>query len=143
MHKRDVTTEEMLEVMCRSARVLRELGRWDFVLERSMAYFDEAVTNNIVWAGDDKGKDPYPFFWMFPKNGVQKRSQEAMTELRLSLWLEFLALADQEEEQQQPKLPPKKRWREQPRLLMRFSPTKIQRVFAETEEDSVNKSLCV
>jgi hypothetical protein len=139
-----MSQERVFEVLKAAALALKDLDRWDIVLNRSLAYFETAVTNEWVWEGDVNGKNEFPFAWMFPKKGLQKRHEQNMTKLQLSLLLEFRAILsimtgsatvpvkEQQEEEYQDtsNLPPRKRHRDMiptPKLMMKFSRSKVER----------------
>lgn len=153
-----MTENRVFDELKACADALRDLHRWEIVLDRSLAYFDMAVTNGWVWEGDVNGKAEFPFAWMFPKKGHQKRHAQRMAHLQVSLLFEFRAIltiltsplhrvAEEEDElDHRSKLPPRKRFRETqpqkknasvtPKLMMKFSPNKIQRMVSEEEENT-------
>lgn len=69
-----MSQERVFEVLKAAALALKDLDRWDIVLNRSLAYFETAVTNEWVWEGDVNGKNEFPFCLDVPQKGPSKET---------------------------------------------------------------------
>jgi len=136
--------DRAFQSMKTAALALKDLDQWSVVRNRSDFYFDIAVMNDLVWEGDVHGKHEFPFCWMFPKRGLQKRSRQGMCELQLALTIEMksclkeLTTATPVVEDTS-RLPPRKRYRDAiptPKLMMKFSRSKVERMTSEEEENT-------
>lgn len=153
-----MTENHVFDELKACADALRDLDQWAIVTDRSEAYCDTAFVNGWLWEKNLNKKEEYPFAWMFPKKGHQKRHEQRMAHLQVSLLFEFRAILtiltsplhrvpeEEDELDHRSKLPPRKRFRETqpqkknasvtPKLMMKFSPNKIQRMVSEEEENT-------
>lgn len=143
-----MSQETILEAAKMAALSLKDWGCWESVVQRANAYFDVANGCGWVRSGDWKGKDEFPFLWAFDEKNIRTKHEDEMLGLQLALkrelcdWVERLEIFSARADDRS-KLPPRKRFRETstksspaPKLMMKFSPNKVQRVVVSEEEEN-------